>query len=420
METVNLKLPLLEAGQAQKHVTINEALARIDAAVQARVLDRDLAAPPGAPDEGDAYLVAAAATGAWSGHEGKIAFMSNGVWDFMTAEDGWIVFVVDETQHLVRRDGVWLSLFSDVAMLGVNTSPDSLNRLAVRSNAVLLTAIDDADGGTGAMQVKVNKEAAGDTASHMFQTGFSGRAEFGLTGDDDFHLKVSADGSAWTEALVVDRTNGEATMAGALNLPAGVSSASPGLRVGGWRVNASSGLQFGDADGLPIATISGFGLNATRFNTGVGGGNFTGGHARGTPAAPTALASGDTLFRMQGSAYTGSAFETTSYVESVYIDPVGGAGKLGTRWAFCAAQNGSASISEIMRIEYNTGLSMYGANKVIDENRNLNLRSFTVAGVPSAATPGVIIYVSNESGGAVPAFSDGTNWRRVTDRSIIA
>jgi hypothetical protein len=45
--------------------------------------------------------------------------------------------------------------------------------------------------------------------------------------------------------------------------------------------------------------------------------------------------------------------------------------------------------------------------------------SYTVAGVPGAAPAGQMIYVSNESGGAVPAFSDGTNWRRVTDRAII-
>lgn len=50
------------------------------------------------------------------------------------------------------------------------------------------------------------------------------------------------------------------------------------------------------------------------------------------------------------------------------------------------------------------------------------LASYTVAGVPSAATNGAgsMIYVSNETGGAVPAFSDGTNWRRVTDRAIIS
>lgn len=48
--------------------------------------------------------------------------------------------------------------------------------------------------------------------------------------------------------------------------------------------------------------------------------------------------------------------------------------------------------------------------------------SYTVATVPSAATAGAgaIIYVSNETGGAVSAFSDGTNWRRVTDRAVIA
>lgn len=51
----------------------------------------------------------------------------------------------------------------------------------------------------------------------------------------------------------------------------------------------------------------------------------------------------------------------------------------------------------------------------------MQLPSYTVAGVPSASTSGAgsMIYVSNESGGAVVAFSDGTNWRRVTDRATI-
>lgn len=48
------------------------------------------------------------------------------------------------------------------------------------------------------------------------------------------------------------------------------------------------------------------------------------------------------------------------------------------------------------------------------------LASYTVAGLPSAATAGQMIYVSDETGGAVPAFSDGTNWRRVTDRAIVS
>ncbi len=47
-------------------------------------------------------------------------------------------------------------------------------------------------------------------------------------------------------------------------------------------------------------------------------------------------------------------------------------------------------------------------------------KSYTVAALPSAATAGQIIYVSNEAGGAVLAFSDGTNWRRVTDRAVVS
>ena len=46
--------------------------------------------------------------------------------------------------------------------------------------------------------------------------------------------------------------------------------------------------------------------------------------------------------------------------------------------------------------------------------------SFTVATVPSATPAGQIIYVSDETGGATLAFSDGTNWRRTSDRAIIA
>ena len=47
--------------------------------------------------------------------------------------------------------------------------------------------------------------------------------------------------------------------------------------------------------------------------------------------------------------------------------------------------------------------------------------SFTVAGAPAAAgRAGKMIFVTNETGGKVLAFSDGTNWRRVTDRAVIS
>ena len=72
----------------------------------------------------------------------------------------------------------------------------------------------------------------------------------------------------------------------------------------------------------------------------------------------------------------------------------------------------------------NTGLSWFAQFRDAMESRLMKLErpaAYTVATVPDATTrTSVTIYVSDESGGAVLAFSDGTNWRRVTDRAIIS
>lgn len=54
-----------------------------------------------------------------------------------------------------------------------------------------------------------------------------------------------------------------------------------------------------------------------------------------------------------------------------------------------------------------------------------DLPVFTVAQltgteVPASSRPNGLVMVSDETGGIVPAFSDGTNWRRVTDRAVIS
>ena len=64
-------------------------------------------------------------------------------------------------------------------------------------------------------------------------------------------------------------------------------------------------------------------------------------------------------------------------------------------------------------------LILYARSRIIAK-KPLDLRAYTVAGLPSASPAGQLIYVSDESGGAVLAFSDGTNWRRVTDRAVVS
>jgi len=212
-DTMHLSLPLLAADQAQKHVTHNEALVLLDHAIHLAVISRALATPPGSAAEGDRYLVATSATGDWAGHDGELAFYQDGVWRFAEARTGWRLWSIDEEKFFAFDGTLWRDLqdLEELALLGINTTADGVNKLAVRSNAILLTALAAGDGGNGDLQAKLNKETAGDTASLLYQTGFSGRAELGLAGDDDFHLKVSPDGSSWTEALVIDRTTGRAT-----------------------------------------------------------------------------------------------------------------------------------------------------------------------------------------------------------------
>lgn len=54
------------------------------------------------------------------------------------------------------------------------------------------------------------------------------------------------------------------------------------------------------------------------------------------------------------------------------------------------------------------------------ESQATKLTTFTVAGLPSAAPAGRMVFVDDETGGAVPAFSDGENWLRVTDRAVVS
>lgn len=228
-DTPNLGLPFIEAAQAQKHVTHNEALRRLDAIVQLSVTTRALAAPPASPANGARYLVAAAATGAWAGQSGKIAAFQDGAWAFLSPSEGWLIWIADEAALLVWHGAAWIAAGAQsVAMLGINATADTSNRLALSSPSSLF---NHAGGGH---QLKLNKASAADTASLLFQDGFSGRAEIGLAGDDNLHVKVSADGAAWRDALLIDRASG------AVSFPSGGPGNANLLINGDFQINQRS------------------------------------------------------------------------------------------------------------------------------------------------------------------------------------
>jgi len=103
-ETGRFGLPLLEAAQAQKHVTMNEALARADALAAARAEAVGATVPPGSPAEGDLYALGASATGAWTGQDGRLALWLNGGWDYTDPFAGQALWDA-ATGAVMRYDG---------------------------------------------------------------------------------------------------------------------------------------------------------------------------------------------------------------------------------------------------------------------------------------------------------------------------
>ncbi|MFN7231611.1 MAG: DUF2793 domain-containing protein [Brevundimonas sp.] len=199
-----LDLPLLAAGQLQKHITVNEALTRLDALVQASVRSRT-AGPPASPVEGDLYIAAAG----WSVPPGTLVRFDVPDWRPLEAPEGLRVWVQDEGRLWLREDGGWVELgrrlgeVQALSRFGLDATADAANPFLARLNSALWTARAPGEGGTGDLRLVFNKSAPDRVLSLLFQSAWGGRAELGLIGDEAFSLKISADGGDWREALRV-------------------------------------------------------------------------------------------------------------------------------------------------------------------------------------------------------------------------
>jgi hypothetical protein len=226
-DTPHLGLPLIAASQSQKHVTHNQAIVILDAIVMLSVIDSTHTAPPASPAEGDRYKVASGATGAWTAWDLNIALYTSGQWVKLVPKKGWLCFDEATGALTVWTGSSWTDLAAAggyltiaaagngmLARLGILTAADNTNRLAVKSDAVLLSH-DDVTPGSGHMRVALNKNAAGNDVGFVFQQGFSTRALFGLLGDNDFAIKVSPDGSTFHLAVSIDRNTGHVGLGGA-------------------------------------------------------------------------------------------------------------------------------------------------------------------------------------------------------------
>lgn len=204
--TRRLGLPLIDQGQAMKHITHNEALAQLDGLIQLSAISIATAPPASVVDDA-IYIVGAHATGSFSGHDKAVAIFQNGGFNFVMPRIGWRCFVQDSKAFLVFDGTAWAEVVGSrerVARLGINTAADDVNKFSVNSSNILFTATAPEEGGAGDLRVKLNKSSTSNTASILYQSNWSGRAEMGLMGDDQFRFKVAPQGGAWKEAMVID------------------------------------------------------------------------------------------------------------------------------------------------------------------------------------------------------------------------
>lgn len=251
--SANLSLPYIQPSQAQKHVTHNEGMKMLDALVHLMVIASDQATPPASPQDGDRYILPASSSGEWAGQDGNLAIFADSSWVFYLPNSGWTAWADTPGEQIIYNGTNWVHAtdtlnLQNLDMVGIATTANTTNRLAVASDATLFT-----HAGSG-HQVKINKDSSSDTASLLFQTNWLGHAEMGTTGSDDFEIKVSHDGATFHQSMIADSNTGE------VSFPSGVS----GL----------SNSEFGNSSLITTEYSAAKGINLVANSTGLLGNSY--------------------------------------------------------------------------------------------------------------------------------------------------
>ncbi|MFN3274894.1 MAG: DUF2793 domain-containing protein [Paracoccus sp. (in: a-proteobacteria)] len=107
-ETARLQMALIQPAQAQKHVTVNEALMRLDASVNLVIESISQVTPPETVLDGQCWAVPGQAQGVWAGQAGRLAIGVNGGWVFLPPRRGMRAFVADRGLEAIHDGAVWV------------------------------------------------------------------------------------------------------------------------------------------------------------------------------------------------------------------------------------------------------------------------------------------------------------------------
>ena len=146
--------------------------------------------------------------------------------------------------------------------------------------------------------------------------------------------------------------------------------------------------------------------------------------SRGTSSSPAVLNSGDHVGRVVFRGYDGVGYVRCADIRA-RIDGTPGLDDMPGRLEFRVQADGSSgnpSLAMVIKNDGDVGIGVSSPSTKLQVDGPVRMGQYTVSTLPSASSSGAgsMVFVSDDEGGAVMAFSDGTNWRRVTDRAIVS
>ncbi len=341
-QSTNLQLPFLQAGQAQKHVTVNESLLLLDALVQLAVASATMTAQPASPADGAAYILPAGKSGAnWGAMANNaLAYYRDGAWTAIAPREGWLAFVKDSDKFLAFDGTSWGDLgvtgaaaafaFSgDISPGQISADQHDYNPAGLAGAAIVRLSSDarraitgiqgGADGrllflaNVGAHPITLANASTGSSAANRF----AALKDIELAASAAAKLLYDATAQRWrvvsqaTPTCVIDEFTASDTWtkrAGAVCID--VTCISGGGGGGGGARTASGNSSSGGGGGGAGACVTGRLLAADLASTetvtiGAGGVGGTGATSNGS-AGGDAGAGGNTSFGAKLIAYPGS------------------------------------------------------------------------------------------------------------------
>ena len=280
---------------------------------------------------------------------------------------------MEDRAGLYIWDGAkWNEVISETPQfgrVGIGAAADSTNKLSLNSAASLFN--HDGNG----HQIKINKSALAETAALLYQTDFSGRAEMGLTGSDDFTIKTSTDGVTYMEKIRIENASGNIQF---------TSSGGGQVELGSYSIGQS-----------PRLIVKADKTHLARSYVSLRHGNDESG-----------------VFYTQ---YDSGADEADFVIRCL------GRGR-DIRFLSRDASGQTQNHVILNGASGNVGIGLNAPLSRLDVDGAVRVKSYSVSALPSAAQFGIgaIIYVMDASNGSELCVSDGTNWRQSSDRQVVA